>query len=67
VASGLLLTQLPWIAKRFVPYKPQLWRLRATERPPVKLANHRQLVEDRSGVRIIDYRLTNTELQTPLL
>jgi hypothetical protein len=66
-ASGLLLVHLPPVAKRFVPQKPQIWRLRATEQKQMKFSVHKATVEGRTGQRIADYHLTKAELQRPVI
>lgn len=66
-ASGLLLVHLPRVAKRFVPQKPQIWRLRATEQKQMKFSVHKATVEGRTGQRIADYHLTKAELQRPVI
>jgi hypothetical protein len=67
VASGLLLTHLPSIARRHVAHRPQVWRLRVTEQRPIKIGDLKATILRNSGVRVDDYRLSREALQEPLL
>lgn len=67
VASGLLLAHLPRIGKRHDPDRPQVWRLKPTEERPRKLADLRDAIERKSGLRVDDFRLTREVLQEPVL
>jgi hypothetical protein len=66
-ASGLLLVHLDQVAKQFHPNKPQVWRLRPAERVPEKIGSLKQRIEDHSGQRVDDYKLSEQALQQPLL
>lgn len=66
-ATGLLLSQLPHIAKRHDPTKPQVWFLKVSERQPRRFHEHVASVEKRSSVRIASLRMTQAELNQPVL
>jgi hypothetical protein len=67
VASGLLLTNLPDIAKRHRSNQPQVWILRHAERRPTPMGKLKEEVERRSGLRVNDFRVSRAVLQEPLL
>jgi hypothetical protein len=67
VASGLLLVHLDQVAKQFRPERPQVWRLRPAERTFERIGRLKQRIEDHSGQRVDDYKLSEEVIQRPLL
>lgn len=66
-ATGLLLAHLPRVAKRHRSDKAQIWKIHPTEQRPRKLSECKERIERNSGMRVDDFRLSNTALQEPLL
>lgn len=67
VASGLLLAHVPRISKRHDSDKPQVWRLRPTEEKPKKMAELKEAITKKSGLRVEEFRLTREELESRVL
>jgi hypothetical protein len=58
IASGLLLTQLPHIARRHLKERAQVWRLRTTEQRQEPISDLKARILASSGVRVDDFRLS---------
>jgi hypothetical protein len=66
LASGLLLTHLPRVAKQHDATKPQVWRLAAAPQVPIKVGQLKATILKSSGIQVNDYKLTKGVLQTPM-
>jgi hypothetical protein len=67
LATGLLLTHLPWIGRRYKAGQPMVWRLRAREQRPEDLTTLKDNILRRSGARVENFRISPEALQEPLL
>lgn len=65
-ASGMLLTHLPAVGRRHDDDKPLVWRLHAAEQRPKKIGELKKTIEERSGLKVDDYRVSRETLQGPL-
>lgn len=66
-ATGLLLYNLPHIARRYQPRRPQVWRLTARESVPEKWGSVEERLYLRKGLRVSDYLLSAEDLGRPVL
>jgi hypothetical protein len=67
LATGLLLYNLPHIAKRYRPEKLQVWKLRSAESKPERWGHLVESLHARKGYRVDEYLLPEEELLRPVL
>jgi hypothetical protein len=67
VATGLLLYNLPHVAKRYQARRPQIWRLTARESIPEKWSRMEDSLYRGKGLRVSGYALGEAELQRPVI
>jgi hypothetical protein len=67
-ATGLLFTHLSWIARHTTPDEPQIWPLRANNRPAHDPWEYLERIADHQNLSVEavwqDARLTKTEIET---
>jgi len=66
-ATGLLLYNLPHVAKRYQARRPQIWRLTARESIPEKWSRVEESLYRRKGLRVSDHLLGEEELRKPVI
>src|SRR5207244_1466928 len=66
-ATGFLLYNLPHVAKRYQPRRPQIWRLTARESIPEKWSRIEESLYRRKGLRVSDHLLGEEELARPVI
>ncbi len=67
VATGLLLTHLSRVARRHRQGTPQVWLLRAPDRGPERFKALKASADERTGLKVADFRLTRRQLQEPVV
>ena len=67
VATGLLLTHMSRVARRHVVGTPQVWLLRAPDRGPERFQELKASTEARTGLKVVDFRLTRKQLHEPVV
>jgi hypothetical protein len=66
-ATGLLLYNLPHVARRYQAHRPQIWRLTARESIPEKWSRVEESLYRRKGLRVSDHLLGEEELARPVI
>ena len=66
-ATGLLLYNLPHVARRYQSRRPQIWRLTARESIPEKWSRVEESLYRRKGLRVSDHLLGEEELGKPVI
>jgi hypothetical protein len=66
-ATGLLLYNLPHVARRYQPRRPQIWRLTARESIPDKWSRIEESLYRRKGLGVSDDLLGEEELAKPVI
>jgi hypothetical protein len=66
-ATGLLLYNLPHVARRYQPRRPQIWRLTARESIPDKWSRIEESLYRRKGLGVSDHLLGEDELAKPVI